>query len=170
MLLRRARRGALRKLGARFRRKPVLTEVAPSWPPVRHPFQVLMMAGCVWSGLFGMLGRGTPTSLARVLDFPVLFLWFAALVACGGLAVAAAITATRDQLWSMLLERLALFVVGPLALVYSVVLTATAGGAGVVAGAWAGGFGLACLVRGAQVQQSLSWLRWNRHRVESLTP
>jgi hypothetical protein len=153
MLLRRARRGALRKLGARFRRKPVLTEVAPSWPPVRHPFQVLMMAGCVWSGLFGMLGRGTPTSLARVLDFPVLFLWFAALVACGGLAVAAAITATRDQLWSMLLERLALFVV-----------------AGVVAGAWAGGFGLACLVRGAQVQQSLSWLRWNRHRVESLTP
>jgi hypothetical protein len=134
---------------------------------VRHPFQVLMMAGCVWSGVFGMVGRGTPPSLARTLDSPVLFVWFAALVACGALAVAAAITATRDQLWSMLLERLALLVVGPLALVYAAVLTKATGPAGVVAGAWAAGFGLACLVRAGQVQQSLSWLRGNRRHTEA---
>lgn len=170
----RVRRGALRpidvlaaRLVRRWHRRPQLTDTPPSWPPVRHPFQVLMMAGCVWSGLFGMLGRGAPPSLREVLDAPVLFVWFTALVCCGGLAVAAAITATRDQLWSMLLERLALFVVGPMALVYAVVLTIATGPAGVVAGAWAGGFGLACLVRAGQVQQSLSWLRWNRNRVEA---
>lgn len=173
--LRRVRRGAPRKLillrplhqlGWRWRKRPVLTDTPPSWPPVRHPFQVLMMAGCVWSGLFGMLGRGTPPSLQSVLDGPVLFAWFASLVMCGVVAVAAALVATHDQLWSMLLERLALFVVGPLALVYAIVLTIVAGPPGVVASAWAGGFGLACLVRAGQVQQSLSWLRWNRHRVE----
>lgn len=129
-----------------------------------------MMAGAVWSGVFGMLGAGTPPSLARTLDRPLLLTWYGALVVCGALAVAAAVTATRDPLWAMLLERLSLFVVGPMALVYSVVLSAVTGPAGVVAAAWAVGFGLACIVRGGQVQQSLSWLRWNRIHEEALAP
>ena len=151
---------------ARLWRTPLLGDNPPSWPPVRHPFQVLMMGGAVLSGVVGMLATDGPPSLQRTLDGPLLILWQLSLAVCGLLGLIAAVMARRDGLWSILLERLALLVVGPLALLYAVVLIKQTSGAGMYTGTWAGGFGLACLARAVQVQAMLRWMRVNRLRME----
>jgi hypothetical protein len=143
-----------------WRRAPLLSDTPPSWPPVRHPMQVFLMAASVESGILGLLITDTPPSLSAALGYVLLTVWQLTLLISGLLGLAAAFVAHRDGLWSMLLERVALFAVGPMALVYAFVVTSASWPASTFAASITGGYGLACIARLVQLQRTLNWMRW----------
>lgn len=143
---------------------------APSWPPVRHPFQVFLMGASVVSGAVGLIVVGSSPSLARVLDEPTLALWQLGLAISGVLGLVAAAKARTDEAWSMLLERLALLVIGPYACIYGLII-ATNGAAGLAAAPIITGYGTACLWRAWQVHRRLKWVEYvNTHPVRLPVP
>jgi hypothetical protein len=143
---------------------------APSWPPVRHPFQVFLMGASVVSGSVGLIVAGTSPSLARVLDSPTLLLWQLGLAISGVLGLVAAVKARSDEAWSMLLERLALLVIGPYACIYGLIVGTTSPG-GLAVAPILTGYGTACLWRAWQVHRRVKWVEFvNAHQVQFAPP
>lgn len=132
----------------------------PSWPPVRHPFQVFLMGASVVSGAVGLIVVGSSPSLARVLDEPTLLLWQVGLAVSGVLGLVAAVKARSDEAWSMLLERLALLVIGPYACIYGLIIANQNGPAGLAVAPIITGYGTACLWRAWQVHRRLKWVEY----------
>lgn len=139
-----------------WRRVPVVGDSPPSWPPVRHPHQVFLMAASVQSGVLGML-IGAPSSLEQALHPILLLVWQGTVAVCGLVGLWSAVIAKRMPITSMLLERVSLFTVGSFALVYAVVVQSRNGSAAIVTSSFIGGYGLACLARLLQVNRQLRW-------------
>lgn len=129
----------------------------PSWPPVRHPMQVFLMAASVQAGVAGMVLTGATPSLAAVIDRPLLAVWYVVLIVGGLMGLLSAWLVRRDGMWSMLLERLALSVVGPLSILYAVIVLKFNGTAAAYTFSMGVGFGLACIARAYQVHWNIQW-------------
>ena len=144
----------------------------PSWPPVRHPHQLFLMAASLVSGAVGLAYGGAASSgTVRTLLPPALVLvWQLTLVVSGTLGLLAAVLAYRDGVLSLLMERIALGSVGVLACVYALATQMTVGLPAVHIAAMTGGYGMACLVRMAQVHQVLRWLNGIADRAQDDQP
>lgn len=124
--------------------------------------QVFLMAASIVSGTVGLLVSDTPPSLAHTLGAVMLVVWQLSLAVSGMLGCIAAVMARKDGLWSLLLERLALFMVAPLSIVYGVVIVSAGGWGAVNAASITCGYGFACVARYVQVERTLSWVRSSR--------
>lgn len=137
-----------------------VTDPAPAWPPVRHPFQVSSMGLFLTLGA-GWLLNGPSPALAEVLGDPWVLMWPVVLVISGICGLVASMYAKRDEGLSLLTERLALIGIGSYSLVYTVALYADKG-----LGVWVTELlfsliAVACGWRLWQVQRRIRWCKRN---------
>lgn len=133
----------------------------PTWPPMRHPFEVAAIVAFWLIGLFGMAGAGSGT-LALVLPVPFLLAWHGSLVVAATMGAMSAALAVRQPLTALLCERLFLFGVGPLALVYAAALLSVSGRRAAVPVVYFTVYAVAAFVR---LWQAQVYLRWRRSAV-----
>jgi hypothetical protein len=111
-------------------------------PLLGNPFEVLIGALCVFSGLPSLLNGPRPTSIEALLPPGVARVWGAELV-IGGLLIVVGVLTRRHRI-----ERAGLFQLGPAAIAYGLAIMFVLGWSGAVAGAVLAAFGTACLARG----------------------
>lgn len=132
---------------------------APSWPPVRHPFQVMAFVVFVILGGGWMLGDSSRAMVQYLGTWAVV--WDTTLIILALSGVIAAVTARRDEALSLLLERIALMGTGLFSFMYALAISVN----NISAWPWvtASIFGLlmpiACGWRFSQVQKRIAWLR-----------
>lgn len=117
------------------------------------------MGASVWSGALGLIYGGGSAVVQSLLPPPLVLLWQVTLLVSGFLGIGAAVLALRDPVTSLLLERIALVMVGSFAVIFGGVTQWKLGTDGLYVAAMTGGYGLACLARVWQVNQTLSWMR-----------
>lgn len=130
----------------------------PSWPPVRHPAQLYLMVAGIVSGGAAALAVGSPQSFAGLLSGVFVMLWGATVAVSSLCGVVAALVVKRDVVLSLLLERVALFTLAPVSLLFAVVVTWRLHWDGVYAAGYIGGYGFALAARALQVHQTIQWL------------
>jgi len=137
---------------------PYNTYGAPSWPPVRHPHQLYLMAACVCAGTTGLVVQAGAQSIKSELPSALYLVWNLTLVLSGASCILAAWFARRDGVLSLLLERLGLSVVSPASLLYGFLLVRSQGEAAAFAAFMTIGFGIACLERLRECWVTIIWL------------
>lgn len=117
-----------------------MIEAVPT-PIVGNPFEVLVAAACVLSGLPHLIRGSAPGSLDRALPHGFVRLWGVELVV-GGLLILVGLVTRR-----MRVERAGLHLLGLAALAYAVALAAATRSSGSVAAGLTAATGLAALAR-----------------------
>lgn len=123
----------------------------------RHPHQVLLAALLLISGLSILLGGPRPGSIAAVLPGLLVVVWAGTLVVGSALVVAAAVVGSEEL--ALYLELVADLPLAIMCAVYAVAVITVAGAAGMFPASIVLGMGLAFLIRGHQVHQTLRLLR-----------
>lgn len=118
----------------------------------RHPFQTFILSLCVISGLPLLFKQIPASSVEAFLPEWVAVTWGCALTIG---AVLALVGAYWPEKWNyataLTLERIGLDIVGPAALLYSVVIFAFRGYGSAVAAAIVFGFAISCLIRAGDI-------------------
>lgn len=122
--------------------------------PDRHnPFQMWMMAACVFTGLARLLETPDQEGVAAMLPHYVLVVWYLFLLLGGVIGLLSMLT--RDVVSGFLIERSAMWLLTSATAFYVVAYIATMGLTGSISLVFVSAFGVACLVRGWKIGRGL---------------
>lgn len=120
----------------------------------RHPYQILILALCLFSGIAILLSEAPPPqSIESMLPTPWDTVWAV------GLTVGSALTlfssALKNRVNGIIIEQVGLGILGIDAMVFAIVIYMYAGSQGFFNAIIVGAFGLASLIRWRQIQDYL---------------
>lgn len=119
----------------------------------RHPFEIYMLALAAVTGIPSLFGAPEPGSIEAALPSWAVFAWSLVLSLGSVLALLGISLKRRDT--GLILEQLGLAFVGAASIIYAVSLWAVAGLAALFAGGIVFGFGVSCLVRWKDLQETI---------------
>lgn len=119
----------------------------------RHPMAVFLYALAGVSGVTYFVVGAAPGSIDRLLPGTLVLSWYLALGVGGGAGIAAAIW--RAPLTAVMIERVAMYPLGAAALVYATAIVIRSGFTGLLSALLVAGFGVAALLRAAQITRQL---------------
>lgn len=123
----------------------------------RQPFEVLLLVACVLTGAVGVVvpGAGSPT-IDRFVPQPFTTLFYVALF---GSAAVSAVGVSLRLPTSLLVERIGMVVLSALLLIYGIAVYALHGPAVGIGGVIIIAFGVAAMLRCAQITRDLRKLK-----------
>lgn len=116
----------------------------------RNPFEVFMLVWCVFVGSTLLLGAPKPGSVQELLS-PWMVTTWCILLCIGGLVGLVGVW-TRELILSLLVERVAMIVISPSGVLYSVAIFVKAGSVGAPAASIVMAFAIAALGRLIRIQ------------------
>lgn len=116
------------------------------------PFEFIIMLFLAFGGVSTLTHLGAPTSIAKILDQPILTIW-SVLLGLGAIVAFVGVIWPWRETTALVVEQIGLIAVAGASLIYAVVLisqTETVKGAPVLT-AFVGGFGIAAIWRAIQI-------------------